>query len=245
MVTSGYCCRNSGKIGATALIPKLMGTARRTNPRGATDWDSASFSAASPSASRRVARSDNFCPASVSASRREVRLNSRAPSRRSSRVTAFDTVALDSVSSAAAAANDRNSTTFAKIARPSKSGSFAIGALHYVKKRNNAFRLFLFLSWSEIHIQYPTEFNWKDLPDDRTQAIFKARQRRPRLAQGQAPLLFRRPLRSRQYGSWRVACVERRRDRTEHRISRARPRQHGNHHLCPRGRDHPPGQSWE
>jgi hypothetical protein len=41
-------------------------------------------------------------------------------------VTAFDTVALDSESSLAAAANDRNSTTFAKMARPSKSGSFAM-----------------------------------------------------------------------------------------------------------------------
>jgi hypothetical protein len=35
-------------------------------------------------------------------------------------------VALDSASSVEAAANDRNSTTFAKIASASKSGSFAI-----------------------------------------------------------------------------------------------------------------------
>ena len=77
-------------------------------------------------ASRRAARSASFCPASVSASRREVRLNSRAPSRCSSRLTALDTVALDSASSVAAAANDRNSTTFAKIASASKSGSFDI-----------------------------------------------------------------------------------------------------------------------
>src|SRR5207237_9949240 len=81
---------------------------------------------ASPSAKRRWARADNFCPASVSASRREVRLNSRAPSRSSSRLTAFETVALDSASSVAAATNDRNSTTFAKIANASKSGSFAM-----------------------------------------------------------------------------------------------------------------------
>ena len=109
------------------FMPKLMGTARRTRPRGVTDCASASFSAASPSASSRAARSDNFWPASVSASRREVRLNSRAPSRSSSRLTAFETVALDSESSVAAAANDRNYTTFAKIASASKSGSFAMG----------------------------------------------------------------------------------------------------------------------
>src|SRR5438477_4330446 len=208
MVTSGYCCRNSGKIGATALIPKLMGTARRTNPRGATDWDSASFSAASPTTSRRVARSDSFCPASVSANRREVRLNRRAPSRPSSRVTAFDTVALDSASSAAAAAKDRNSTTFAKIAKPSKSGSLAIGAAPLCQKQKQCISL---VSISiPIGNPYPV-FNGiqlKDLPNDRTQAIFKPRQRRPRLAQSQAPLLVRQSLRSRQYGSWRIACVE-------------------------------------
>ena len=126
--TSGYCSRNCGRIGATILTPNVIGTASRTSPRGATDCASASFSAASPSASSRVARSESFWPASVKASRREVRLNSRAPSRSSSRVTAFDTVALDSESSLAAAANDRNSTTFAKMARPSKSGSFAMRA---------------------------------------------------------------------------------------------------------------------
>jgi hypothetical protein len=53
-------------------------------------------------------------------------LNSRAPNRCSSRLTAFDTVALDSESSVEAAANDRNSTIFAKIASASKSGSFAM-----------------------------------------------------------------------------------------------------------------------
>src|SRR6185437_4239430 len=84
------------------------------------------LSAASPSARSRVARSASFCPASVSASRREVRLNSRAPSRSSSRPTALETVAFDSASSPAAPAKDRNSTTFAKIASASKSGSFAM-----------------------------------------------------------------------------------------------------------------------
>ena len=45
-----------------------------------------------------------------------------------------------------------------------------------------------------------------------------------------------------QYGPWLVAGVERRRDRAEHRLSRPSPCQHGNHHLCPRRRDHASGQ---
>src|SRR6478672_9260890 len=53
-------------------MPKVMGTARRTSPRGTEDCASASFSAASPSAKSRVARSASFCPASVSANLREV-----------------------------------------------------------------------------------------------------------------------------------------------------------------------------
>src|SRR6202790_5476535 len=130
-----------------------MGTASRTSPRGVADCASAWFSAASPSASRRAARSDSVCPASVKASRREVRLNSLAPSRCSSRLTAFDTVALDNASSLAAAANDRNSTTFAKIARPSKSGSFAMGRHLQIINGNNMFQLFLFKHDPEVHIQ--------------------------------------------------------------------------------------------
>jgi hypothetical protein len=58
----------------------------------------------------------------------------------SSRLTAFDTVAFDSASSLAAAANDRNSTTFAKIASPSKSGSCAIGRSNQINFGNNVFR---------------------------------------------------------------------------------------------------------
>ena len=42
-------------------------------------------------------------------------------------------------------------------------------------------------------------------------------------------------------GHGSLAGVERRRDRAEHRLSRPSPRQHGNHHLCPRRRDHAPG----
>ena len=119
---------NSASSGATTLTPNVIGTASRTSPRGVADCDSASLSAASPSASSRVARSASFCPASVSASRREVRLNSRAPSRASSRVTALETVAFDNASSAAAPAKERNSTTFANTANASKSGSLDIRA---------------------------------------------------------------------------------------------------------------------
>jgi hypothetical protein len=41
---------------------------------------------------------------------------------------AFETVALESFSSEAAAAKERVSTTLAKIASPSKSGSLAMGS---------------------------------------------------------------------------------------------------------------------
>src|SRR6201987_1714004 len=142
--TSGYCARNSGSSGATAFTPNDIGTARRTKPRGVVDCASVSFSASSPSASSCAARVANRCPASVSATRREVRLNSRAPSRSSSRLTALETVAFDSASSPAAAANERNSTTFAKIARASKSGSFAIALAHQSKMETMSFNSFYF-----------------------------------------------------------------------------------------------------
>ena len=51
---------------------------------------------------------------------------SRAPSRASILLTAFETVALESFSSAAAPAKEWDSTILAKIASPSKSGSLAI-----------------------------------------------------------------------------------------------------------------------
>src|SRR6516164_8229062 len=246
IVTSGYSSRNSGSSGATALTPNVMGTASRTWPRGAADCASASLSAASPSASSRAARSDSRWPASVSARRREVRLNKRAPSRSSSRPTALETVALDSASSPAAAANDRNSTTFAKTASASKSGSFAIAAPLRLKNGNNMFQWFLFMYHEGMLIQHLNEPN---LPNrkthDRTQTICKARQRGSRLAEGQTPLLVCRLLRPQQHGPRRAARVERRRDCPEHRLSRPSPRQHGNYHLCPRGCDHPPGQSWQ
>ena len=60
-------------------------------------------------------------------------------------VTALETVAFDIASSPAAAANDRNSTTFAKIASASKSGSFAMGVVHRCICGNNMFQQFLFL----------------------------------------------------------------------------------------------------
>jgi hypothetical protein len=51
-------------------------------------------------------------------------LKSRVLSFASTRLTAFETVAFESLSSAAAAANERISATLAKIAKPSRSGSF-------------------------------------------------------------------------------------------------------------------------
>jgi hypothetical protein len=56
-----------------------------------------------------------------------VRAAATCGSRASILLTAFETVALESFSSAAAPAKERSSTTLAKIARPSKSGSLAIG----------------------------------------------------------------------------------------------------------------------
>ena len=81
-------------------------------------------------------------PASVSANRRDVRLMSRAPSLASILLTAFETVALESFSSAAALAKERSSTTLANIASPSKSGSLVIG-LH---SETMSFDSFYFLS---------------------------------------------------------------------------------------------------
>jgi hypothetical protein len=51
---------------------------------------------------------------------------SRAPSRDSTLLIALDTVALESLSSAAAPANERHSATFAKMASPSRSGSLGM-----------------------------------------------------------------------------------------------------------------------
>src|SRR5258708_2203406 len=101
-----------------------MGAASRTRPRTADDRASASSSAASPSARMCEARSNRCRPASVNAIRRDVRLNNRVLSFASTLLTAFETVALESFSSAAAAAKERVSATFAKIAKPSRSGSF-------------------------------------------------------------------------------------------------------------------------
>ena len=60
--TSGYCFRNSGRIGATCWSPNDIGTASRTSPRGLTDWARASLSAASPSARMGAARADELPP---------------------------------------------------------------------------------------------------------------------------------------------------------------------------------------
>jgi hypothetical protein len=51
---------------------------------------------------------------------------SRAPSRDSILLTAFDTVAFESRNSAAASAKERHSATLAKMASPSRFGSLAM-----------------------------------------------------------------------------------------------------------------------
>jgi hypothetical protein len=97
---------------------------RRRQPHQAADRASASSSAASPSERMCAARADGCRPPSVNAIRRDVRLNNHVLSFASTLLTAFETVALESLSSAAAAAKERASATFAKIAKPSRSGNF-------------------------------------------------------------------------------------------------------------------------
>src|ERR1700712_4634104 len=70
-----------------------------------------------------------LAPNSVSANCRDVRLNSRPPSRSSSRATARDTVGTDTPITRDAAANDPSSATLANMANPSKSGSLLISFL--------------------------------------------------------------------------------------------------------------------
>jgi hypothetical protein len=70
----------------------------------------------------RVARSRDANPLSVSEILREVRCSKVVPSRCSSRVTALETVALERLSSLAAAEKEPCSATLAKIAHASKSG---------------------------------------------------------------------------------------------------------------------------
>jgi hypothetical protein len=74
-----------------------------------------------------AARTASCRPASVNTKRRDVRLISRVRSRASTLLTAFETVALETFSSAAARAKERNSATFAKIASPSRSGNLGMG----------------------------------------------------------------------------------------------------------------------
>lgn len=121
--TAGYSRKKAGRIGATCITPKVIGAASRTSPRGSAAPAVARASAASPSARMRAAPSLAACPASVRASFRDVRLNRRAPIRSSSRLTAFETVAFDRPSSAAARPNEPVSTTLANTAQASKSGS--------------------------------------------------------------------------------------------------------------------------
>src|SRR5262245_40479081 len=176
--TSGYLARNSGSNGARCKTPKDMGAANRTRPRIAVDRASASSSAASPSARICDARSDSCRPASVNAIRRDVRLNNRVLSFASTLLTAFETVALDSFSSIAAAAKERVSATFAKIAKPSRSGSFDISNPETVDFDNFYFhfmRLSITLRAKRCHS--PEDH------DDRTQTIQSTRRRGSWLAE--------------------------------------------------------------
>ena len=103
-------------------IPNDIGAVIRTKPRGTSACAMVSFSSASPSARMRAALAAARRPVSVSSRRRDVRCRSDAPIRASRRATAFDTVALDRLRSAAARANDLVSATFANTAQASRSG---------------------------------------------------------------------------------------------------------------------------
>src|SRR5260370_2826676 len=73
-----------------------------------------------------AARAASSRPASVNTKRRDVRLISRVANRASLLLPAFEIVALDSFSSAAARAKEGDSATFAKMASPSRSASLDI-----------------------------------------------------------------------------------------------------------------------
>src|SRR5690348_9016315 len=156
-----------------------MGAASRTNPRGTVACASAASSTASPSARICAARPTSCRPASVRAIRRDVRLNNRVFSFLSTLLTAFETVALESFSSAAAAANERVSATLAKIAKPSRSGNLDISNPETISFDNFYFQ-FVRLSiplWAK-QCHSPEDY------DDRTQTIQSTRRRGPWLAQG-------------------------------------------------------------
>jgi hypothetical protein len=113
--------------------PKRHGrAASRTRPRTADERASASSSAASPSARMFTVRSDSCRPAGVSAIRRDVRLNNRVLSFASTLLTAFETVPLESFSSAAAAAKERVSATLANYRQ-----AFEIGQIRHIKSGND------------------------------------------------------------------------------------------------------------
>src|SRR6266566_3242073 len=179
--------RNSGNSGATCSSPNDMGAASRTNPLGTVACATAASSTASPSARICAARPANCRPASVRAIRRDVRLNNRVFNFLSTLLTAFETVALESLSSAAAAANERVSATLAKIAKPSRSGSLDISNPETIDFDNFYFQ-FMRLSitlWAK-RCHSPEDH------DDRTQTIQSTRYRGSWLAEGPAPLFLRR-----------------------------------------------------
>lgn len=113
-------------------MPKDMGTAILTHPRGWVALSVTSASTASPFARIRVARSSAWRLLSVRDMRREVRCSKALSSRPSRRAIAFETVAWASPSSAAAETNDPVSATLAKIAHASKSGDLIIAILESI-----------------------------------------------------------------------------------------------------------------
>jgi hypothetical protein len=131
------------------------------------------------------ARSESCRPASVNAIRRDVRLNNRVLSFASTRLTAFETVALESFNSAAAAAKERVSATFAKIAKPSRSGSFDMSNPETIGFDN------FYFQFADMSIRLWTNKSLAGGSDDRTQTIQSTCRRRSWLAQGQAPLFVR------------------------------------------------------
>src|SRR5882762_3634107 len=134
-----------------------------------------------------AARSASCRPASVKAKRRDERLISRPPSRASILLTALETVAFESLSSAAAPAKERISTTFAKIAMPSKSGNLAM----MLDSETMCFQGFYFLAGGlSIGCRADGTAAAPESADDRTSTIQQARGRRSRLAEGQAPLFL-------------------------------------------------------
>ena len=101
------------------MIPKLIGAARRIGPARSRRSPRAASVADTAAATIARASSTSPAPAVDSVTCRELRSSSVMPSDASSRVTAFDTLAVDRPSDAAAAVKLPLSATAAKQAQPS------------------------------------------------------------------------------------------------------------------------------